>query len=126
VLIVVQKLCQPAAGVNAKVLVTLGADVQVVFEVFFPDDLPAILTLHPQPFGANFLFARSIQLTGLSLEPRHTIIGRWSLVVGERRTAKDQRRSVLDSPLRHHALLIGMFHLAHFGYSVSNFNNCRM
>src|SRR6267378_102762 len=33
---------------------------------------------------------------------------------------------VLDSPLRHHALLVRVFDLAHFGDSVGEFDNCRM
>ena len=38
------------------------------------------LTLHPQPLGAHLALARSIQLTGLSLEPRHkSVVGPWSL-----------------------------------------------
>src|SRR5205807_8744165 len=35
-------------------------------------------------------------------------------------------RSILNSSLRHHALLVGMLHLAHFGDGIRKFNNCRM
>src|SRR6266571_634273 len=35
-------------------------------------------------------------------------------------------RSILNSSLRHHALLVGMLYLAHFGDGVRKFNNCRM
>src|SRR5467141_35858 len=68
---VVEKLRQACAGVDAEVFVALRADVEIVFEVLLPDNLPAFLTLHPQPLGAYLLLARSIQLTGLSLEPSH-------------------------------------------------------
>src|ERR1700730_18261152 len=43
---------------------------------------------------------------------------------GQRRTTNND--SVLDSPLRHHALFIGMLYLAHFGDGVSKCDNCRM
>jgi hypothetical protein len=56
------------------VLIAFGADVQIVFQVLFPDDLPAVLTLYPQSLGADFLFARSIELAGLSFEPNHLMI----------------------------------------------------
>ncbi len=71
VLIVVEQLGEAAARVDAKMLVALGTNVEVVFKVFFPDDLAAAVTLHPQAFGANFLFARAVQLTGLAFEPSH-------------------------------------------------------
>src|SRR5437867_2037153 len=35
-------------------------------------------------------------------------------------------RSILNSSLRHHALLVGMLYLAHFGDGIRKFNNCRM
>ena len=41
VLVVVEKLGQAGARVDAEVLVALGADVEVVLEIFFPDDLAA-------------------------------------------------------------------------------------
>jgi hypothetical protein len=53
------------------VLVALGADVEILFEVLFPDNLAAAVTLHPQAFGADFLFAGSVKFAGLSLEPSH-------------------------------------------------------
>src|SRR5882762_5923308 len=68
---VVEKLRQAGAGVDAEVFVALRADVEIVFEVLLPDNLAAFVTLHPQALGAYFLLARSVQLTGLSLEPSH-------------------------------------------------------
>src|SRR2546430_4286741 len=35
-------------------------------------------------------------------------------------------RSILNSSLRHHALLVGMLHLAHFGDGIRQLDNCRM
>src|SRR5438067_13632963 len=35
-------------------------------------------------------------------------------------------RSILNSSLRHHALLVGMLYLAHFGHRVCQLDNCRM
>jgi hypothetical protein len=64
-------LRQARARVDAKVLVTLRADIQIVFQVLLPDDLPAVVALHPQPLRANLLLARSIQLAGLSSKPSH-------------------------------------------------------
>src|SRR5208337_3372850 len=58
--------------VNAKVLLALGADVQILFQVFLPDNLPAALTLHPQPFSADFLLARSVQFAGFAPKPSHS------------------------------------------------------
>ena len=63
----------PGARVDAEMLVALGTDVEVLFQVFLPDDLPAVLTLYPQALGADFLLARGIQFAGLSFEPRHKI-----------------------------------------------------
>ena len=71
VLAVVEEIRQAGAGIDAKMLAALGANVQVVFQVFLPDDLPATFTLYPQAFGANFLFAGRIQFDGLSFEPGH-------------------------------------------------------
>src|SRR5581483_5369794 len=67
----IQQLRQPGARINAEMAVALRADVPVILEFLLPDDLPAAVTLHPQPFRANFLFARGVQFTGLPLEPRH-------------------------------------------------------
>src|SRR5579864_5576202 len=52
-------------------LLAFRADVQVLLQIFFPDDLPATFTLYPQPFGADFLLPRRIQFAGLSLKPSH-------------------------------------------------------
>src|SRR6185312_4601473 len=72
-LIGVQKQAEPGSRVNAEMLFALGADVQVLFKIFFPDDLAAILTLYPQAFSADFFLARTFQLTGLAFEPGHGI-----------------------------------------------------
>ena len=71
VLVVVEQLRQPGAGVDPEVLVALRTDVHVLFQILLPDDLPAVLTLHPQPFGADFFLARSVQLTGFAFKPSH-------------------------------------------------------
>src|SRR5262249_20191781 len=49
----------------------LRANIHIFFEVFFPNNLAAVLTLHPQALGADRLLARGLQLTGLPLEPSH-------------------------------------------------------
>src|SRR5580658_38901 len=71
VLTVVEKLRQAGAGVNAKVFVALRTDVEIVFQVLFPDNLAAAVALYPQAFGAYSFLARRVQLPGLSLEPSH-------------------------------------------------------
>ena len=67
----VQQLRDARACVHPKMLVALRADVEVFFQVFFPDDLAALFALHPKPFGLDLLLARSIQFLRLPLEPRH-------------------------------------------------------
>jgi hypothetical protein len=62
-------------------LAALGANILVLLQIFFPDDLAATLTLHPQAFGADILFARSVQLAGLSSEPSHENLS-GDLVIG--------------------------------------------
>jgi hypothetical protein len=64
-------LSQPRPGVDAKVLIALRTNVQVFFQIFFPNNLPATLTLYPKTLGANFLRAGSVQFPGLSFEPSH-------------------------------------------------------
>jgi hypothetical protein len=64
-------LRQAGARVNAKVLVALGANIQIFFDVFFPDDLAAVLTFDPQTFGADILLPRIVHFAGLSFEPSH-------------------------------------------------------
>ncbi len=44
-----------AARIQAEMVSTLGADLEVVFEVFLEDGLPAAFALLPQPFGAHVL-----------------------------------------------------------------------
>jgi len=57
---IVEEIRETGAGIDAKVLAALRANIQVLFKIFFPNDLTAALTLHPQAFGANFLFARGV------------------------------------------------------------------
>ena len=57
VLSAVEELRQPGAGVNAEVLLALRTNVEVLLEILLPDDLAAVLTLHPQPLGAHLLLA---------------------------------------------------------------------
>jgi hypothetical protein len=40
--------------------VALRADVEILLQILFPDDLMALLALHPQPFGLDSLFARRL------------------------------------------------------------------
>jgi len=39
------------------VAVALGADVEVLFEVFLPDDLPALVSLDPEALSLDTLLA---------------------------------------------------------------------
>ena len=71
VLAIVEQVRQAGAAIDAEVFATFRANVQVLLEILLPDNLPAAFTLHPQAFGANFLFAGSVQLAGLSFEPGH-------------------------------------------------------
>src|SRR5258706_7192665 len=54
-------------------LFTFRTHVQILFQVFFPDDRPAALTLHPQAFGANSLLPRRLEFPGFTLEPSHKV-----------------------------------------------------
>src|SRR5712671_5281255 len=105
--------------------IALRADVLIFFNILFPDNLPALVTLNPQTFRADFLLARSVQLTGLPLKPCHKT-SRWSLVVSRWLAAAGlpgDQRLVFNSPLRHHALLVRVFDLAHFSYRVGKLDN---
>jgi hypothetical protein len=53
------------------VLVALRTHVHILFQILLPDDLPAVLTLHPQPFGLDALLSRSVELAGFAFEPSH-------------------------------------------------------
>src|SRR5262249_8499566 len=75
ILAVIEQVGKPCTRINAEVLAALWANVQVFFEVLFPDDLTAALALHPQPFGPDFLLARSIQIARLSFKPGHVYRG---------------------------------------------------
>src|SRR5437764_7193336 len=68
---------ETGAGVDSEVLVALRTHLHVFFEIFLPDDLAALFTLHPQSFGANFLFARGVQLRRFALKPSHRGCSNW-------------------------------------------------
>ncbi len=71
VLRVVEQQLEPLRRADAEVPLALGADVQVLIELFLPDDLAAALALDPQAFRANALLARRFQLAAFSFEPGH-------------------------------------------------------
>jgi hypothetical protein len=52
-----QQQRDPLPGANLEVVLALGADVQVGFEVRLPDGLPAAQALGPQALGAHLSFA---------------------------------------------------------------------
>jgi hypothetical protein len=56
-------------------LLALGADLHVLLQILFPDDLAAAVAFDPQAFRADGLLARKIQLAGLSFKPSHNGIG---------------------------------------------------
>ena len=72
---VIQQQRQPGARVNAEVALALGADVEILVEIFLPDDLAAAIALHPQAFGADFFLAASLDLGTFALEPGHNCSG---------------------------------------------------
>ena len=51
---------EPLAGAHSEVMLALGTDVEVGFEVGFEDGLPAAGTLDPEPLGADTLFLVAI------------------------------------------------------------------
>jgi hypothetical protein len=78
-LIVVEQLSEASLRIDAEVFVALRADIKIVFKIFFPDNLPAVVTLHPQTLGAHLFLARSVKLAGLSFKPSHK--KQWSVIV---------------------------------------------
>ena len=72
---VIQQQRQPGARVNAKVALAFGANVEILVEIFLPDDLAAAIALHPQAFGADFFLAASLDLGTFALEPGHNCSG---------------------------------------------------
>jgi hypothetical protein len=53
------------------VFIAFGTDVEVLFQIFLPDDLAATLTLHPQAFGADLFLARGVEFGGFAFKPSH-------------------------------------------------------
>jgi hypothetical protein len=56
----------------------MGANIETGFQIFLPDDLAAVLTLEPQAFGADALFAviglgRTVGF--VAFEPGHQGLG---------------------------------------------------
>jgi ABC-type microcin C transport system permease subunit YejE len=49
--------------------VALGTDIEVIFELFFPDNLPATFALDPQTFRAHTLLIGLLDFAGFSLKP---------------------------------------------------------
>jgi hypothetical protein len=47
--------------------------VEVVFQIFLPDDLSALVALHPKPFGLHLLLAARIELLLFPLKPAHAL-----------------------------------------------------
>ena len=106
--------------------------VQILFQIFLPDNLPAVLTLHPQPFGTNRLLARSVEFPGFALEPSHiscayripSTESNPRFPVAGTRYQVLPAYSILDPSLRHHALLISVLHLPHLCHGVCGLDNC--
>ena len=71
VLTVVQQVRLAGTRIDAEVAVALGADVKVLVEIFLPDDLAALVALHPEAFGLDLFLARSVEVYGFSLKPCH-------------------------------------------------------
>ena len=74
-LIIIQQQRQAGARINPEMLVAFRTDVQIVFQVLLPNNLPAVLAFDPQPLGADLLLAGGIQFSGLALKPSHKQIG---------------------------------------------------
>src|SRR5271166_6101664 len=73
VLSVVKEVAEPGASVNAEMTLALGADVQVLVEVFLPDDLAALVTLDPEAFCLDAFLPRSVEVAVFPLKPCHKI-----------------------------------------------------
>ncbi len=56
-----------------EVVITLGTDGQILFQLLFPDDVAAVITLGENTFGPNptLSFRRGLEWSLLSFEPRH-------------------------------------------------------
>jgi hypothetical protein len=67
----VEQKVQPAARVNAKMSVTFRTNVQIFFQLFFPNDLAAIFTPRPKTLGADVLFFTLFQFRRFPLKPAH-------------------------------------------------------
>jgi hypothetical protein len=65
----IQEQHEPLRRINAEMVVALGADVQVVFQLFLPDDLPAAFTLDPEAFRANAFLVGRLDFTGFPFKP---------------------------------------------------------
>ena len=70
-LVVVEEQAEAGTRVDPEMFVALWADVEVVLEIFFPDDLATVVTLHPETFGAHLALAGGVEFTGLAFEPCH-------------------------------------------------------
>ena len=66
-----QQQVDAAAGVDAKVMATLGADVEVLLKVLLEDSLAATAALDPEAFGADRLTSVIDDLVIFPFEPGH-------------------------------------------------------
>ena len=107
----VEQQRQPGASIDPKMMIALGADLQVLFQLFFPDDLAAALAFQKQSFRPYPLLFCRLNFAGFSFKPSQRKILSFL---------------VLNPALGKHTLLVGMFDLLHLGHRVGNLYNGRM
>src|SRR5204862_800016 len=111
---------QPVDGAHVKVVNALRTDVQIGDEILVVDDLRAVGTLDPQPFGhtTQLLFRPGDDRLAVFLEPRHWLrlsaLGSRLSAFGSRLSALGFRLSAFGSRLSAFG-----FRLSAFRFSVS-------
>src|SRR6202050_2272749 len=106
-LLVKQEL-KPAAGAQAGVVLALGADLPIRFQVLLPNNRATRAALCPQALGADpaLVYRRGIlNRAFFSFEPGH---GRSNYLL------------VVDSALRENPLHVGMLYFLHLCHQVSH------
>src|SRR5215469_821043 len=69
VLAVVKEQLEAATRIYAEVAFAIRADVEVLVEVFLPDNLATAVALDPEALGAHTFFASGIGRTGFAFKP---------------------------------------------------------
>jgi hypothetical protein len=62
---------QPRVRAQFEMMATLGAALQMAFKVLFPEDLLALIALHPKALGLDALILGRCNRVLFSAEPSH-------------------------------------------------------